>query len=76
MILRMVWGVKVMLMRGVIAWVGLLGKSLTLEGRGCAWSVGFRGGGVGVGGVQCGSVVGIGNMGSVCIGTWLWGVFS
>ena len=34
MILRMVWGVKVMLMRGVIAWVGLLGKSLTLEGKG------------------------------------------
>ena len=65
----MVWGVKVMLMRGVIAWVGLLGKSWALEGRGCDWSVGFRGGGVGR--VQCGSV-----MGSVCIGTRLWGVFS
>ena len=75
MILRMVWGVKVMLMRGVIAWVGLLGKSWALEGRGCNWSDGFIGAG-GVGGVQCGGVAGIGKMGSVCICTWLCGVLS
>ena len=57
--------------------VGELGN-WALEGRGCDCSVEFRGagGGVGAGGVQCGSVMGIGDMGSVCIGTWLWGVFS
>ena len=79
----MVWGVNVISIREGMFWVwcgGAVGElgNWSLEGRGFDWIVGFRGagGGVGAGGVQCGSVIGIGDMGSVCIGIWLCGVFS
>ena len=58
-------GVKVIVMRGGIAWVDWLG-SWIVEVDGCGVEVG--GGGVGRGGVQGGSVVG--TVGSVCMGNW------
>ena len=87
----MVWGVNVISIREGMFWLWCGGFGFcvgdgfgrvdelgnwALEGRGCDWSVGFRGGGVGAGGVQCGSVVGIDSMGSVCIGAWLCGGFN